>query len=201
VLVALIVAGIVVAVASSGGGSSASDIAKQTINKGSVPAAAERGARTTPPPWQPVYTGLPDRISAMGLPGLSDTAFHIHAWLHVYVDGKRVPVPPNIGLDEVTGTFSPLHTHDASGVIHMEGDEAYPFTLGQVFAIWGVRFSNGQLGSLEAGHGKTLQVYFNGKRVNDPVDEVMHEHTNISVGYGKPGSFPTKPPANFPAGE
>jgi hypothetical protein len=28
----------------------------------------------------------------------------------------------------------------------------------------------------------------------------MHEHANIVVGYGDPGSFPTEPPAIFPSG-
>jgi hypothetical protein len=43
-------------------------------------------------------------------------------------------------------------------------------------------------------------VYVNGRKVSDPVNYVMKEHDVISVGYGKPGSFPTKPPADFPAG-
>jgi hypothetical protein len=43
-------------------------------------------------------------------------------------------------------------------------------------------------------------VYDNGKKISDPVNYVMKEHDVISVGYGKQGSFPTKPPANFPAG-
>ena len=34
--------------------------------------------------------------------------------------------------------------------------------------------------------------FVNGERVSDPVDYVMHEHDNIVVGYGKPGSFPTE---------
>ena len=215
ILVALIVVGIVIAATNSGGGgsSSASDVAKQTVNKCSVPAAAEQGARTTPRPWPPLYNGLAARLSAMGLPGLSESIYHIHAWLHVYVNSKPVTVPPNVGLDQVTGTFSPMHTHNAAvdgiaslppgagdGIIHMEATEPYPFTLGQFFAIWGVRFTNDQLGPYKPGNGNVLQAYFNGKRVKDPVDEVMHEHTNISVGYGKPGSFPAKPAVHWPPG-
>lgn len=214
VLVALIVVGIVVAVSNSGGGgSSASDVAKQTVNPGSVPAAAERGTRTTAPPWPPLYNGLAARLNAMGLPKLNENIYHIHAWLHLYVNGKRVTVPRNIGLDQVTGTFSSMHTHYAAvdgvpglpagagdGIIHMEADTPYAYTLGQFFAVWGVRFTDAQLGPYKAGNGKLLQVYFNGKRVRDPVNAVLHEHTDISVGYGKPGSFPKKPPVSWPTG-
>src|SRR5436189_1403811 len=94
ILAALVVAGIIIAVSSGGGSSSAN------VKPGSVPASAEAGTRTSPPPWPADYDGLGDRINAMGLPGLSDTIFHIHAILHVYVDGKPVTVPANIGLDE-----------------------------------------------------------------------------------------------------
>jgi hypothetical protein len=198
ILAAAAVAGVVV-VATSGGGGGSSDTG-QTYSKNSVPAAAEVGVQTTPPPWQPEYSHLAQRIKAMGLPGLSEEIFHIHSWLHVYVNGQAVTVPTNIGLDQSTSTFSPLHTHDTSGIIHMEADRTYPFTIGQVFAVWGVEFTNDQLGPYKSGGGKELQVYVNGNRVTDPVDYVMHEHDNIVVGYGKPGSFPTSPPANFPSG-
>jgi len=198
ILAAAAIAGVIV-VATSGGGSSSSD-AGQTYSKNSVPAAAEVGVQTTPPPWSPEYAHLAERLKAMGLPALNEQIFHIHAWLHVYVDGKAVSVPANIGLDQSTGTFSPLHTHDTSGIIHMEADRTYAFTIGQAFAVWGVEFTNDQLGPYKASSRKQLQVYVNGKRISDPVDYVMHEHDNIVVGYGKPGSFPTEPPANFPSG-
>jgi hypothetical protein len=136
----------------------------------------------------------------MGLPGLSEQIFHIHAWLHIYDDGKKVTVPPNIGLDQVTGTFSPLHTHDTSGIIHMEADQEYDFTLGQFINVWGVKFSDNQIGALKSKGDQKLQVYVNGQLVKDPVNVVMHEHDNVVIGYGKPGSFPTEPKLNWPAG-
>jgi hypothetical protein len=194
---ALVVAGIVIAVVSNSGGGSSS----ANVKPGSVPASAEAGTRTTPPPWPADYDGLAGRIKDMGLPGLSETIFHIHAILHVYVDGTPVTVPANIGLDAANQVFSPLHTHDTSGIVHMEATHEYPFTLGQFFAIWDVHFTDSELGPFKPAGGKRLQVYLNGKPVKDPVGLVMREHDNISVGYGKPGSFPKKPPAHFPPGE
>jgi hypothetical protein len=200
ILAAIVVVVIVVVAVSSGGGGSSSG--GQEFGSDSVPSGAEVGVRSTPPPWPPDYAHLSQRIEAMGLPGLSDTIFHIHAQLHVYAKGKPVQVPAEIGLDEATGTSSPLHTHDTTGVIHMEADRTYSFTLGQFFAVWGVRFSKSQLGSFKTHDGETVQVYANGKPVKgDPVNLVMHEHDNIVVAYGKPGSFPTEPPTNFTEGE
>jgi hypothetical protein len=197
VLTAAAAAGVIV-VATSGGGSSSDT--EQTYSKNSVPAGAEIGAQTTPPPWRPEYAHLAQRLQALGLPGLSEEIFHIHTLLHVYVDGKAVTVPANVGLDLSSGTFSPLHTHDTRGIVHVEADRTFPFTIGQFFAVWGVKFRNDLLGPYESGGSKTLQVYVNGTRVSNPVDYVMHEHDNIAVGYGKPGSFPTEPPASFPPG-
>jgi hypothetical protein len=196
-LTAAVVVGVII-VATNGGGSSSAD--GQTYSKNSVPKGAEAGVQTTPPPWRPEYAHLAQRLTAMSLPGLSEDIFHIHALLHVYVDGKPVTVPPDIGLDASTGTASPLHTHDASGIIHVEADRTYPFTIGQFFAVWGVRFADDQLGPYKRRDRDQLQVYVNADRISDPVDYVIHEHDNIVVGYGKPGSFPTNPPANFPPG-
>ena len=190
-----VVIGIVVVITSGGSSSSSS-----ATNGNSVPPAAEVGVQTTPPPWDPEYDHLSERLQALGLPGLNEQIFHIHALLHVYVNGKPVTVPANIGLKEPTGPFSPIHTHDTSGIVHMEADQEYPFTLGEFFAVWGVKFSNDQIGPYKSKGDEKLSVYVNGKKVSDPVNYVMKDHDVISVGYGKPGSFPTNPPANFPAG-
>jgi hypothetical protein len=196
VLTAAVIAGIVVVIVGSGSSSSGPT---EVHRNNSVPAAAQ-GTLDTPPPWPPQYDNLGERLNAMGLPGLNENVFHIHAIIHVYVNGKPVQVPANIGLNDGVGPFSSIHTHDTSGIIHMEADQTYPFTIGQFFAVWGVRFSDDELGPYKSNGNEKLSVYVDGKRVTDPVNYVMHEHDDISVGYGKPGSFPTKPPASFPTG-
>lgn len=199
VIIGAIVAVIALAGGSGGGGGdgNGSGIA---VAKNSVPASAEAGLQDSPPPWKPDYKQLSDRIDALGLPGFNETISHTHAWLHIYDDGRKEPVPANIGIDPATGTISPLHTHDTSGIIHMEADQDYDFTLGQLMAIWGVEFSAGQIGSLKADGDQKLSVYLNGKRVDDPVNVIMPEQGNIVIGYGKPGSFPTEPKLDWPQG-
>jgi hypothetical protein len=113
--------------------------------------------------------------------------------------GGRCPVPANLGIDAQEQFLAPLHTHDSSGVIHIEASEKYPFTLGQFFTIWGVKFTNAQLGGYVAGAGNVLAVYANGKAVSSPVGYVMNPHDDIVVGYGKPGSFPTSFQYNWAA--
>jgi hypothetical protein len=204
--IAIIAAVVVVIVLVSGGGSSSeTSSGGLTFRQGSVPADSQLALLDTPPPWKPNYKQLPQRVEAMGLPGFNETTFHIHSHLEIFVDGKKIPVPANIGIDEATQFISPLHTHPTApsnpeGTIHMEADQQYDFTLGQFMNVWGVKFSANQLGSLKPTGDKKLQVYVNGQPVDDPVNVVLREHDIVVIGYGKPGSFPKEPKFNWPAG-
>jgi hypothetical protein len=62
------------------------------------------------------------QAKAAGLPmlGQEGQVLHIHSHLDVYVDGKTVTVPAEVGIDLVRQQISPLHTHDTSGVVHIE---------------------------------------------------------------------------------
>ena len=188
--VAAVVAAVaVVVVLVAGGGGS-----------GSAKSSASNGLLTTRAPWPAVKDGLPQRAAALGLPQPSDTIYHVHARLRVYVDGKPVTVPANIGIDPSTGFLDSLHTHDTTGIIHMEAVRPYNFTLGQLFTVWGVKFTSSQLGAYKVGGGKVLAVYANGKKVANPTGYAMKAHDSIVVGYGRPGSFPTRISGPFPAG-
>ena len=158
-------------------------------------ATAGVGLQAGPAPWPPEVAHLGRRLGALHLPGESDAAFHIHARLRIFVDGQPVAVPAGVGIDPAGGLLAPLHTHDASGIVHIEADRPFPFTLGQFFSVWGVRFSGAHLGSYGAPH-----VYVNGRLVADPVDHVMHAHDRIVVGVGPVGSFPTRDIEPFPPG-
>jgi hypothetical protein len=192
--VVALVAVVAIALASSGGGS------KSSSGGSSSNSAIQAGVETGPAPWQPEYTHLADRFQASGLPQSGSESYHIHALLRVYINGKQQPVPANIGIDQAGQFLAALHTHDSSGIIHMEADNFFPFTLAQFFDIWGVKFTDTQIGAYYNQAGNTLQVYVNGKKVADPVNYKMQRHDTIVVGYGAPGSFPTKIPASFPNG-
>jgi len=153
------------------------------------------GVSSGPAPWAPEYGSLDRRIDALQLPGQSDSIFHIHALLRIYVNGAQVPVPAQIGIDPLGRFLAPLHTHDATGIVHIEADRVYPFTLGQFFTIWGVKFTDAQVGSYTG-----LRVYVNGRRVAHPASYVMRAHDRIIVGVGPPGSYPTTDSTPFPPG-
>lgn len=162
--------------------------------------AADGELLRTEAPWEPQADGLPARVDAADFPPVGDESYHVHALLSVYVDGEQVPVPANIGIDPSSGYHSPLHTHTPDGVIHFEADDPSPFTLQQVFTMWGVDFSAGRLGAYVPMDDKTLHVYVNGEPVDEPVDYELQEGDNVVVAYGPADSFPTEPPADALAG-
>ena len=155
-----------------------------------TPEEAQKGLQTTPGPWEPLVEGLEERENALGLPAPSDTIYHVHAQLKVFVNGKPMKVPNNIGVDPDKGFLSSLHTHDDKGIMHMEAVEPYPFTLGQFFTVWGVRFTNTTLGAFTAGNGLVLETYLNGKKVPNGPGLQMKQGDRVVVIFGKPGSAP-----------
>jgi hypothetical protein len=166
---------------------------------------------TQPPPWVPpaVVNGgadSADYVAAAGLPYAEEMLeVHYHAHLDVTVDGDKVEVPPYLGFvrkgEDVQ--LAPLHTHDDSGVIHIENSVPATFVLGQVFVEWGVRFTKNCLGPYCSGHGKELGVFVNGARYSgDPTRLVLKSHQEIAIVYGDAGSLPTPPSSyDFPSGE
>jgi hypothetical protein len=151
-------------------------------------------------PWPRNIAGLRARLNALGLPALAQegTALHIHQHLDLSVDGRRVTVPAGIGIDESQGFISPLHTHDESGVIHVESPGVRTFTLGQVFAVWGLRLTPRCLGGYCAKGSKVLRVFVDGKRFSgDPRRLSLAGHEEILVVYGTRAQLPHPIPVRF----
>ena len=140
------------------------------------------------PPWPPETSSLHTRVTALDLPAEGET-YHAHALLRVFVEGEEVGVPANIGIVPLAGATVSLHTHDDSGKIHLEAAEPHPFTLSEVFTVWGVQFSRQQLGGLKATGDRKLEVFANGTPV-DPRTYVLKDGDKLVVAYGKTGSAP-----------
>ena len=151
------------------------------------------GLQRTPPPWRPEYAHLQQRVRRLGLPPVSDVIYHVHALLHVYVNGKPVAVPANVGIDYGRNFITSLHTHDRSGVIHMEATRKYPFRLVDFFDVWGVAFGRNRLGAYTSRGARRVWTFVDGRRVRHPESYVMKRHDNIVVAYGRAGSFPKRP--------
>jgi len=159
------------------------------------------GVLKTQPPWDANPGKLKQRLRAIGLPALTaeGQVVHIHQHLDLFVDGKEVAVPDNIGIDPNGGFISPLHTHqDGDGVLHVESPTETRYGLGQFFGVWGLRLDAKCLGAECVGKGKVLRTWVNGTEVKaDPTRIVLAERQQIVIAYGTPAQMPDPVPATY----
>jgi hypothetical protein len=162
------------------------------------------GMQHTEAPWTSGVQGLKQRLDAIGLPALSQEAlaFHIHMLLQVYLDGNPVPVPQGVGINNVGAPqdqfITVLHTHDATGVIHVESPTQTNYTLGEFFDVWGVPFSSTQLGAYANAGDKQIRVFLNGKPYSgDPQGLVLKQHEDIVVTFGTQKQLPKPIPSTY----
>jgi hypothetical protein len=188
-IVALVVVGVVLGVVLTRGSGSANAAGAKAIQWSNIP-----GLQTGAPPWDNSSAVLADRLSLLGLNalGAEGEVIHIHQHLDVYVNGKHVVVPQFVGIDQTGGFLTELHTHDTSGIIHVESPTVRSFHLGQFFGEWGVRLNSNCLGSY-CGH---LHWWVNGKKMaGDPELLELKRHQEIVIAAGKP---PARIPASYP---
>ncbi len=159
------------------------------------------GLLAGPAPWPANTRLLKARLDALGLPALRSEGLrlHTHQHLDVVANGRLVPVPAGIGIDPAGRFIAELHTHDASGIIHVEAARRRRFTLGELFDVWGVRFSARCLGGYCARGGRAVWVYVDGRRaLGDPRAVVLRKHQEIVVAYGSYASIPQPIPRSYP---
>ena len=142
------------------------------------------------------------RLTARTIAGIpcdvsEQVAYHVHAHLTIVDRGRLLNDPPaNVGIHPEHLCLYWLHTHDASGIIHIEAPHRIVPTLGMFFDIWGQPLSRRQVGPLTAGRGQALRVYVGHIRYRgNPRSIRLYNHTAITIEVGPPYIPP--PPANF----
>ena len=101
-----------------------------------------------------------------------------------------------IGIDPAQQFIATIHTHDPTGVIHVESPTRNDFTLGQFFGTWGVRFTPTRVGSYSG-----YELYLDGERyTGNPTKLVLRDHQELALVVGKaPATVPAS--YSFPAGD
>jgi hypothetical protein len=141
--------------------------------------------------------------------------YHVHSHLDVYINGQKIIVPGGIGINiqdpgvhsgTVLGQpayggitvpcdqpcISPLHTHDASGILHTESATDVDNTLGQFFTEWGVALTDTCVG-MYCAPTTPIAIYVDGaKFTGDPRTIPLTNFKEIAIVVGTP---PAKVPA------
>lgn len=169
VVVAAIVTGIALA---AGGGSNSNSGASAPGATGSLLATTSGQASGSP-------------VDGIQCSTSEQLAYHIHAHVSVYVNGAGRPIPAEIGINDNTCLYW-MHTHDQSGVIHIESPAQRTYTLGQFFAIWNQPLTANHVGPATG----QVTAFVNGKRyTGDPGSIPLTEHAVVQLDVGKVVAF------------
>ena len=159
--------------------------------------------------------------------GAYQSQYHIHAYLALFVNGQQVAIPYGLGMvgpgPAINGfvnaatDFYLIHTHDSSGIIHIESPSngkpnltASIYTLKDFLDIWGITVNSNQFGpftgpvevftsgAMSRANGNNTIVpastltYYG----NDPTNVPLYSHEYIVVEVGP--TYPTSlPDVNF----
>lgn len=116
-------------------------------------------------------------------------AFHIHAHFTMYINGQALPLPSQIGIAKDQSCLYWLHTHDTSGVIHIEAPANHSFTFGNFLDEWSTEFA--ALGYPPQLDQTGWQAYVNGKPYNGDFHKIpLQAHTLITLMYNSPNAVP-----------
>lgn len=106
---------------------------------------------------------------------------HWHPHLTIKINGENYLIPANIGL---SGVHMPMHTHDASGIIHMENNRPTKknVVLGYFFEVWGKKFSKDCIFEFCTDKGE-LKIYVNRQENLEFQNYFMQDKDEILIEY------------------
>lgn len=119
---------------------------------------------------------------------------HFHVHVSIYINGKAVAIPAQVGIPQTADPNNAclywMHTHDTSGVLHMESPIQRDFTLGNFLHIWSQQFAQLQYPlQLDTSSGWT--VYVNGQpHPGDFYNMKLTPHMLITLAYQSPSAQP-----------
>jgi hypothetical protein len=121
---------------------------------------------------------------------LEQQGYHIHVHLTIWLNGSQVTIPQNVGIASDTSCFYWLHTHDTTGVVHIEAPATASLNLQQFLDIWGKEFSTlGYQDQLGSSTGWT--VWVGGKQISGGFSKVVFQpHMAITIAYNSPNVKP-----------
>jgi len=120
---------------------------------------------------------------------------HVHAHLAIFAKGVQIQVPQYLGFGAQAQCLYWLHTHDESGLVHVEAPDfnapnGGPYTLGMLFDIWGETLSRTQV----ARYTGPVTAFVNGTKYEGDLKAIpLAAHQQITLEVGTP----IVPPPNY----
>src|SRR5579871_289973 len=134
--------------------------------------------------------GRGQTVDGIGCGAQEYATLHVHSHLAIFDNGKQIQVPQWIGFapSVAGGCLYWIHTHDGSGIIHLEAPDIAPpqggeYTLGMLFDIWGQPLQRQDV----AGFVGPVTAYVNGTKYDGELSAIpLGAHQQIVLMIGKP---------------
>jgi hypothetical protein len=145
-----------------------------------------------------IPTPLPGKVIAgLHCDASEQLNYHQHAHIEFLIAGQPVALPAFVGYNYNHACLYWVHTHNTSGVIHIESPSPTTPTLGDFFDVWHQPLSRNGFWTYSVKPGQSMKVFVNKKLyVGNPRDIGLHRHTLITIEIGPP----FKPPAGYAFG-
>ncbi|HET9343826.1 MAG TPA: hypothetical protein VFO25_13010 [Candidatus Eremiobacteraceae bacterium] len=139
--------------------------------------------------------GHGQQIDGIDCKGALDNQFHHHVHLSMFVNGEQIALPRGTGMKQPghnkfvyhAKCVYYVHTHDETGIIHIEPPDGRAFTLAQYFDLWGEPLSTNGF----AGYSGSVSVYIDGvlQPGMDPTTIAFSPFEEITLVIGTPPSW------------
>lgn len=129
-------------------------------------------------------------VDGVGCGSQEYATLHVHTHLALFYNGRQMQVPAYIGFapSVAGGCLYWIHTHDASGIIHIEAPDynppqGGPYTLGMLFDIWGQPLGRNDVAGLVG----PVTAYVNGATYTGELRDIpLRAHQQIVLEVGTP---------------
>lgn len=118
--------------------------------------------------------------------------YHVHSHVSILVNNEAQALPAFMGSADTPTQghcFYPIHSHDESGKIHVEGTAPFVATLGNLFQIWNQPLTNTNIAGIS---GLPIEVFVTENGVVTRAEEAdwsaieLKDHREITIGLGTP---------------
>jgi len=101
--------------------------------------------------------------------------------LEIIINGQKQEIPTDVGIN--AGCMNSLHTHDNSGIIHVESPEKRDFNLADFFAVWNKIYNKDQIFDYKTDDTHIIRQTINGQEVQDYENTILRDNDKITIYY------------------
>lgn len=124
-----------------------------------------------------------DAASTASAADIPKTPIHWHPALEVVIKGQKQTIPANLGA---VGIHEPIHTHDATGVLHYEIDNPTPENMPLHYffdKVWKKQFNSTCIMNYCNNGSETVKMFVNGRENFDFENYIPKDKDEIRIEF------------------